>query len=96
MIEGKRDTSVAERFATNLRMLRAKIGMSQEELAFRAEVHRTQISLMEGARRLPRLDTIAKLAGALEVPVGDLTDGIAWTPSQHRPGGFLIGGDDDG
>ena len=88
----KRDDAVAERFGANLRKLRAEADMTQEELALRAEVHRTQISLMEGADRLPRLDTAIKLAGALGATVGELTAEIVWTPSEHLPGGLVVGG----
>jgi transcriptional regulator with XRE-family HTH domain len=48
--------SMAERFAANLRRLREAAGLSQEELAFRAQIHRTQISLLETGQRLPRFE----------------------------------------
>jgi DNA-binding XRE family transcriptional regulator len=54
-----------DRFAANLRQARTKAGISQEELGYRCELHRTEISLLERAGREPRLATIAKLAGAL-------------------------------
>jgi transcriptional regulator with XRE-family HTH domain len=74
-------------------------GLSQEELAFRADIHRTQISLIEGGDRLPRLDTLVKLAGALGVSVEELVEGISWAPSEQLAGGFAVtprGGDKDG
>lgn len=85
-------TTPAERFAANLRMLRAEADISQEELSFRAGVHRSQISLMENGERLPRLDTLVKLAGALGVTVADLTAEISWDPGVPRPGTFVVGG----
>jgi len=81
---------VYERFAENLRSLRQRRRMSQEELAARAAVNRTQISLMEGGKRLPRLDTLVKLAGALEVDVPRLLEGISWEPTITTDGGFEI------
>jgi transcriptional regulator with XRE-family HTH domain len=48
--------------------------MSQEELANRAQLHRTEISLIERGLREPRLRQIVKLAGSLEVEVGELTE----------------------
>ena len=54
-----------ERFAANLRQARTEVGISQEELGNRCELHRTEISLLERAGREPRLATIVKLAGAL-------------------------------
>ena len=76
--------SPQERFAANLRLARTKVGISQEELGYRCELHRTEISLLERAGREPRLSTIAKLAGALETTPGALCEGIAWNPGKHR------------
>jgi transcriptional regulator with XRE-family HTH domain len=73
-----------ERFATNLRQARTKAGISQEELGYRCELHRTEISLLERAGREPRLATIVKLAGALEMTPGDLCTGISWQPGKRR------------
>ena len=81
---------VSERFSKNLVALRQAADMSQEELAFRASVHRTQISLMESGSRLPRLDTLVKLAGALEVPIEILLAGIVWEPSITKVGHFKV------
>ena len=67
---------VSERFAANLRRFRQAAGISQEELAFAAEIHRTQVSFIEGGHRMPRLDTLVKLAGALGVTANDLVDGV--------------------
>jgi transcriptional regulator with XRE-family HTH domain len=80
----------SRRFAANLRRLREAAGLSQEELAFRADVHRTQISLIEGGHRMPRLDTLIKLAGALDATANDLVDGITWEPYEQLAGGFLV------
>jgi transcriptional regulator with XRE-family HTH domain len=76
--------SPQERFAANLRQARVKVGISQEELGYRCELHRTEISLLERAGREPRLATIVKLAGALETTPGELCAGISWLPSKRR------------
>jgi transcriptional regulator with XRE-family HTH domain len=76
-----------ERFAVNLRRARRKQGISQEELGFRCELHRTEISLLERGGREPRLGTIVKLAGALDTTPAELCTGIHWLP---RPGRFQI------
>jgi transcriptional regulator with XRE-family HTH domain len=81
---------ISERFSKNLAGLRQAAGMSQEELAFRASIHRTQISLMESGGRLPRLDTLVKLAGALGVPIETLLKGIVWEPSVTKIGYFKV------
>jgi transcriptional regulator with XRE-family HTH domain len=80
----------SRRFAANLRRLREAADLSQEELSFRAAIHRTQISLIEGGHRMPRLDTLIKLAGALGVTFQDLLKGIAWEPSILSPGHFVV------
>lgn len=81
--------SVAERFGENLMVYRRRAGLSQEELGFRASLHRTEIGELERGVRVPRIDTLVKLAGALSVPPGDLLKGIAWKPGRTRPGRFL-------
>jgi len=72
------------RFAANLRKARKRAAISQEELGFRCELHRTEISLLERAGREPRLATLIKLAGALETTPGELCEGIAWDPGKRR------------
>jgi transcriptional regulator with XRE-family HTH domain len=73
-----------KRFAANLRQARTNAGISQEELGYRCELHRTEISLLERAGREPRLATIVKLAGALETTPAALCEGITWAPSRRR------------
>jgi len=80
--------TLAARFAHNLVVARKRAGISQEELSFRAALHRTHIGLLERAARVPRIDTLVKLAGALGVRPEDLLDGIAWKPGDFSPGGF--------
>jgi transcriptional regulator with XRE-family HTH domain len=83
---------LAQRFAANVRRHRLAVGLSQEELSFRADLNRTQISLVEGGTRLGRLDTALKLAGALGVGVAELLDGVDWEPAERAPGGFRVTG----
>jgi len=87
--------AVAERFAANVRRLREQAGLNQGELAFRADIHRTQISLIEGGRRVGRLDTVIKLAGALGVGVEELAEGMSWEPAEWASGGFKVDGRED-
>jgi transcriptional regulator with XRE-family HTH domain len=83
--------SVSERFSANLVRCRRRAGLSQEKVAFRASLHRTEIGHLEGGTRLPRIDTLMKLAGALGVAPGELLDGIAWERGQSESGRFLDG-----
>jgi XRE family transcriptional regulator, regulator of sulfur utilization len=63
-------------FATNLRRLRERRGFSQERLGEEADVHMTHVSKIERGRCEPGVRTIYKLAGALQVPVGALFEGV--------------------
>ena len=65
-----------ERFASNLRAARHEAGLSQEALAEACAVHRTEVSLLERGRRVPRLSTIVRLARGLRVAPARLLDGI--------------------
>ncbi|MCG8450696.1 MAG: helix-turn-helix domain-containing protein [Pirellulales bacterium] len=59
--------SFRERFGKNVRKVRVDRGMSQEELAYAANLHRTHISLIERGLRSVRVETIERLALALRV-----------------------------
>jgi transcriptional regulator with XRE-family HTH domain len=63
----KMAVDIAKQFGENVRKYRVMRKLSQEELANRAELHRTQITLIESGKRCPRLDTIYKLATALNI-----------------------------
>jgi transcriptional regulator with XRE-family HTH domain len=82
---------VSDRFADNLIRIRQRAGLSQEELAIMASVHRTEISLLERGIRVPRLDTLVKIAGSLEVTADELLAGIQWSPGAMRHGRFRAG-----
>jgi transcriptional regulator with XRE-family HTH domain len=70
----------------NLVEFRKRVGLSQAGTADRAGLHRTEISLIERGERLPRLDTIVKLAGAVEVEPCALLRGIAWKLAPPKEG----------
>ncbi|MHB8832469.1 MAG: helix-turn-helix transcriptional regulator [Desulfobacteria bacterium] len=55
-----------------MRNYRISLGISQEELADRAQVHRTYIGGIERGERNPTLTTIYKIADALKIPPMDL------------------------
>jgi transcriptional regulator with XRE-family HTH domain len=69
--------NIRQQFGLNLRGLRNRAGLSQEQLGERCELDRTEISLLERGLRFPRLDTVVKLARALELESpGELLDEI--------------------
>lgn len=55
-----------------MRSQRQQLGLSQEEFASRAGVHRTYVSEVERALRNISLDNIDRFAAALEMSVSDL------------------------
>lgn len=63
-----------ELFGGLVRRLRESAGISQEELADRAGVHRTYIGGIERGERNPTLLTIYKIAAALNVPPASLLE----------------------
>jgi len=94
MRDGRKvDREAAERIGRNVFMARRRAGFSQEELGALAGLHRTEIGMVENGERLPRVDTLLKLAFSLVVPVGELVAGIEWiTPATPAPGSFAIAG----
>ena len=59
-------------FAANLRRLRHIKGLSQEDLAYEADVNRTYMSKLEKGASYPGLEIIGKLADVLEVEPAEL------------------------
>jgi transcriptional regulator with XRE-family HTH domain len=81
---------VARRFGHNLRKCRRRAGLSQEELGIRSELHRTEIGLLERGARVPRIDTLIKIASAMRIPPAELIEGITWAPGKPVSGTFEI------
>lgn len=83
---------IAIRFGRDVFLARRRADLSQEELSIRAVVHRTEVGLVENGERVPRLDTILKLAGGIDADPCDLLDGLAWVPHGFRQGRFYVVG----
>lgn len=64
--------SILIKFGEKVRELRRLKGISQEELADRANLHRTYIGMIERAEKNITLINIEKIANALEVKISDL------------------------
>ena len=87
---------IARQFGHNLARLRKRVDLSQEDVSFLAGLHRTEVSNLERGKRLPRVDTTAKLAGAIKADPGELFEGIVWQPGELRPGSFRLEAAEDG
>lgn len=81
---------IAARIGENLAQARKRADFSQEELGVMASLHRAEVSVLERGIRLPRIDTMIKLAGALEIPLDQLIEGIEWSPGSTILGNFSL------
>lgn len=54
-------------FSKVLKQVREQQGLSQDELAMRADLHHTYISLLERGLRHPSLHVVVKLSRALQI-----------------------------
>ncbi|MEZ4211236.1 MAG: helix-turn-helix transcriptional regulator [Candidatus Paceibacterota bacterium] len=63
-----------EKFGEKVREERLKQGLSQEELATRAGVHRTYIGMIERAEKNITLANIEKIIKALNFSISEITD----------------------
>jgi transcriptional regulator with XRE-family HTH domain len=73
-----------------IRELRKERGLNQEEMSYRSGLHRTEMSQLERGLRLPRVDTLIKVAASLEVNLEELVGQLAWSPGEYREGGFTV------
>lgn len=64
---------VRQRVGLNLQALRKAKGLSQEELAHRAEIHQTYLSGVERGRRNPSVMVLARIAAAMDEDLEALT-----------------------
>ena len=75
-------SNIAKDLGLRIRQLRNEKHMSQEELAFKAGISPAHLGQIERAVKNPTIDTIGKIASALDVPVTELfsSDWIAPVP----------------
>lgn len=65
-------SDILRNFGNKVRELRKEKGLSQEQLSFKANLHRTYIGMIERAEKNITLLNIEKIANALEISVEDL------------------------
>lgn len=70
-------TLPSQRLAVLIKTLRKERGLSQESLAERAGLHRNFVSLIERHQSQPTVDTLFRLADALELSAVDLVERIS-------------------
>ena len=68
----KTKNKILIKFGEKVRETRKEKGLSQEELAHKADLHRTYIGMIERAEKNITLINIEKIANALEVEIKEL------------------------
>lgn len=71
-MQEKKATGKDLKFTRQLKRLRNKSGITQEQLAQKTGLSATFIGLLETAKRRPSLKTLQKIASALKVKTSDL------------------------
>ena len=69
-----RDKKLLAAFGIHLRALRKSAGLSQQKLAFKADVSLSQISRLERGLLNPTLSTLSALTKALNTTLSELVD----------------------
>jgi len=64
--------------------LRKSLGYTQEEVAERADISVSFLSMIERGRRLPRVKTLAVLAIAFGIPLSELLAGVSQSQGETR------------
>ena len=72
------ETNVNKDFGKRVAELRKKAGYSQEQFAFKCGVDRTYVGVVERGEKSPTLNTIEKIARALDISMSELLnfDGV--------------------
>ena len=72
----RRNEQLLAAFATTLSEQRARTGLSQEELAARADISARFVSQLETARRQPSLTALLALSDGLGMRMGELAEEV--------------------
>ena len=76
---------VQRRLGLQIQRLRTAKGWSQEELAYRADIHRTYISGLERGLRNPTVTVVERLVKALGCTWSDLLDRTIQRSADRKP-----------
>ena len=81
-------SDITKQLGQRIRGLRTERHMSQEELSFKAGISPAHLGQIERALKNPTIDTVAKIAAALDIPIADLftMDTVATTPHNTTVG----------
>ncbi len=76
MAKRRKTTDLLERFGTAVKFRREELGITQEDLAERAQLHRTYISDIERGARNVSLINVDKLARSLDLTLAGLMESL--------------------
>ncbi len=83
-------SDIAQSLGQRIRELRNEKRMSQEELSFKAGISAAHLGQIERATKNPTIDTVAKIAAALNVPITSLfTDNPSTTAQTNATVGKI-------
>ncbi|MYM28338.1 helix-turn-helix domain-containing protein [Duganella sp. CY15W] len=82
---GQKYDQIRKQLALNIRAMRGRKGLSQEDLAFAAGLDRTYISQVERCVGNPSLKVLCSIAMVLEVDIQELFDAVADSALQALP-----------
>ncbi|MBS1860979.1 MAG: helix-turn-helix transcriptional regulator [Actinobacteria bacterium] len=77
--------TVTDAFAEILLAARRQAGLSQEELGLRSGLDRTTISALERGVASPKLESLIRIAGALDKDPAELLPSVRWRPPAGAP-----------
>jgi transcriptional regulator with XRE-family HTH domain len=81
-------TPQTKELGDRIKRRRDQLGISQEDLAARADIDRSYVGTVENGFRNPALNLLGRLAIGLEVDLGDLVQGLeryAGRPKRPHP-----------
>jgi transcriptional regulator with XRE-family HTH domain len=78
------------RLAANVERARRQHDYSVDLLSERSGIETEELEAIMRGEAQARVDSILRLAGALEVTAGDLYEGVAWVPDGDGGGEFRI------
>jgi len=69
-------TNLQQQIGKRIRERREALGLTQEELAHRAQSHRTYVGMLERAEKSISVVALSKFAKALETTLSELLEGL--------------------
>jgi transcriptional regulator with XRE-family HTH domain len=81
---------ILRRFGDTVKHHRLRLGISQEEMGWRGDLHRNDAGHFERAERMPRAEVLLRVAAALGISMRELLKGMRWKPPEDIPGRYVF------